>query len=239
IKVLPINVPIGSQINHAAGIAYASKLQEKNEVAIVFIGDGGTSHGEFHEGMNFAAIFDLPLITVIQNNQYAISTPRHKATKTKTLAQKAIAYGIPGIQVDGNDPLAMYLAVKTARERAEKGEGPTLIEAVTYRIGPHTTSDNPKLYREDKEVEEWLLKDPIKRFKNYLIGKKYWSEKKDEELHEEHKQNVLNTFKHVEETGEVELEEIFEFTYDKLTPNLKEQMEYYQQYLNKGDENNG
>lgn len=239
VKVLPINVPIGSQINHAAGIAYASKLQEKNEVAIVFIGDGGTSHGEFHEGMNFAATFDLPMITIIQNNQYAISTPRHKATKAKTLAQKAIAYGIPGIQVDGNDPLAMYLAVKTARERAEKGEGPTLIEAVTYRIGPHTTSDNPKLYREDSEVEEWLKKDPIKRFKNYLIDKKYWSEKKDEELHEEHKQHVLNTFKHVEETGEVELEEIFEYTYEKLTPNLKEQMEYYKEYLSKGDENNG
>ncbi|MDY0278821.1 MAG: pyruvate dehydrogenase (acetyl-transferring) E1 component subunit alpha, partial [Acholeplasma sp.] len=163
VKVLPINVPIGSQINHAAGVAYASKLQKKDEVAIVFIGDGGTSHGEFHEGMNFAATFDVPMITIIQNNQYAISTPRHKATKAKTLAQKAIAYGIPGIQVDGNDPLAMYVAVEEARKRAIKGEGPTLIEAVTYRIGPHTTSDNPKLYREDAEVERWLEKDPIKR----------------------------------------------------------------------------
>src|SRR5690606_33223800 len=156
---------IGSQINHAAGVAYASKLQKKDEVAIVFIGDGGTSHGEFHEGMNFAATFDLPMITIIQNNQYAISTPRHKATKAKTLAQKAIAYGILGIQVDGNDPLAMYVAVEAARERAIKGEGPTLIEAVTYRIGPHTTSDNPKLYREDEEVERWMKKDPIQRFK--------------------------------------------------------------------------
>ena len=231
---MPINVPIGSQINHAAGIAYAGKLQKKNEVAIVFIGDGGTSHGEFHEGMNFAATFDLPMITVIQNNQYAISTPRHKATKAKTLAQKAIAYGIPGIQVDGNDPLAMYLAVKTARERAIKGEGPTLIEAVTYRIGPHTTSDNPKLYREDKEVEEWLKKDPIARFKKYLIDKKIWSNKQDEELYEEHRQNVLNTFKQVEETGSVELEEIFKYTYEKMTPNLEEQYTYYKDYINKG-----
>lgn len=234
VRVLPINVPIGSQINHAAGIAYAGKLQKKNEVAIVFIGDGGTSHGEFHEGMNFAATFDLPMITVIQNNQYAISTPRHKATKAKTLAQKAIAYGIPGIQVDGNDPLAMYLAVKTARERAIKGEGPTLIEAVTYRIGPHTTSDNPKLYREDKEVEEWLKKDPIARFKKYLIDKKIWSNKQDEELYEEHRQNVLNTFKQVEETGSVELEEIFKYTYEKMTPNLEEQYTYYKDYINKG-----
>ena len=239
VKVLPINVPIGSQINHAAGVAYASKLKEKDEVAIVFIGDGGTSHGEFHEGMNFAATYDLPMITIIQNNHYAISTPRHKATKAKTLAQKAIAYGIPGIQVDGNDPLAMYLAVETARKRAIKGEGPTLIEAVTYRIGPHTTSDNPKLYREDKEVEEWLKKDPITRFKNYLIDKGYWTEKDDEALHEEHKTNVLNTFKHVEETGDVELEEIFVHTYKDMTPNLKEQMQSYQEYLNNGGKIDG
>ena len=100
---MPINVPIGSQINHAAGIAYAAKLQKKDEAAIVYIGDGGTSHGEFHEGVNFSGLFDLPVVIVIQNNQYAISTPRKKATKAKTLAQKAIAYGIPGIQVDGND----------------------------------------------------------------------------------------------------------------------------------------
>ncbi|MDD3711884.1 MAG: pyruvate dehydrogenase (acetyl-transferring) E1 component subunit alpha [Candidatus Izemoplasmatales bacterium] len=231
VRVLPINVPIGSQINHATGVAYASKLKELDEVAIVFIGDGGTSHGEFHEGMNFAATYDLPMITIIQNNQYAISTPRHKVIKAKTLAQKAIAYGISGIQVDGNDPLAMYLAVKTARERAIKGYGPTLIEAVTYRIGPHTTSDNPKLYREDTEVEEWLKKDPIKRMKNYLIGKKLWSEEKDVELHEELKQLVLDTFKHVEETGEVELNEVFDYTYEKLTPNLEEQLNYYKEYL--------
>ncbi|MFA7075328.1 MAG: pyruvate dehydrogenase (acetyl-transferring) E1 component subunit alpha [Candidatus Izemoplasmatales bacterium] len=238
VKVLPINVPIGSQINHAAGVAYASKLQNKNEATIVFIGDGGTSHGEFHEGMNFAAVFDLPMITVIQNNHYAISTPRHRATKAKTLAQKAIAYGIPGIQVDGNDPLAMYLAVKTARERAMKNEGPTLIEAVTYRIGPHTTSDNPKLYREDKEVEEWKKKDPIQRFKKYLISKKYWTEEKDIILQEEHKQTVLDTFKHVEENGDVSLDEIFSYTYESMTSNLKEQLAYYKEYLEKAGEKN-
>jgi pyruvate dehydrogenase E1 component alpha subunit len=227
VKVLPINVPIGSQINHAAGIAYASKIQKKDEVAIVFIGDGGTSHGEFHEGVNFSATYDLPVIIVIQNNQYAISTPRHKVIKSKTLAQKAIAYDIPGIQVDGNDPLAMYIAVQAARERAIKGEGPTIIEAVTYRIGPHTTSDNPKLYREDSEVEEWKKKDPIIRFKQYLIDNKMWSDKEDEKLLEDHKKFVLDTFKGVENSGEVPLEDIFKYTYEKMTPNLEEQMEYY------------
>jgi pyruvate dehydrogenase E1 component alpha subunit len=227
VKVLPINVPIGSQINHAADIAYASKIQKKDEVAIVFIGDGGTSHGEFHEGVNFSATYDLPVIIVIQNNQYAISTPRHKVIKSKTLAQKAIAYDIPGIQVDGNDPLAMYIAVQAARERAIKGEGPTIIEAVTYRIGPHTTSDNPKLYREDSEVEEWKKKDPIIRFKQYLIDNKMWSDKEDEKLLEDHKKFVLDTFKGVENSGEVPLEDIFKYTYEKMTPNLEEQMEYY------------
>lgn len=239
VKVLPINVPIGSQINHAAGIAYASKLQKKDEVTIAFIGDGGTSHGEFHEGMNFGAVYDVPMIVVIQNNQYAISTPRLKATKSKTLAQKAIAYGIPGIQVDGNDPLAMYVAVSEAKKRALKGEGPTLIEAVTYRMGPHTTSDNPKLYREDSEVEEWSKKDPLIRFKKYLIDKKYWTDKEDDSLYEESKQNVLDTFKKVEESGLVKLEEIFKYTYEELTPNLKEQIADYQEYLDKEGENNG
>ncbi|MGE4572392.1 MAG: pyruvate dehydrogenase (acetyl-transferring) E1 component subunit alpha [Candidatus Izemoplasmatales bacterium] len=232
VKVLPINVPIGSQISHAAGLAYAAKLKGTKEVAIAYIGDGGTSHGEFHEGMSFASAYDLPMIVIIQNNQYAISTPREKTIKSKTLAQKAIAYGIPGIQVDGNDPLAMYLATETARERALKGEGPTLIEAVTYRMGPHTTSDNPKLYREDSEVEEWEKKDPLKRFKKYLIDKKYWTDKKDEDLHETSKKEVLDTFKKVENSGEVDLEDIFKYTYESLTPELEKQMKYYQEFLN-------
>lgn len=236
VKVLPINVPIGSQINHAAGIAYASKLQDKKEAVIVYIGEGGTSHGEFHEGINFAALHDLPVIIVIQNNHYAISTPRAKATRAKTLAQKAIAYGIPGIQVDGNDPLAMYLATSEARKRAEKGEGPTLIEAVTYRMGPHTTSDNPKLYRSDEEVSVWEKKDPLIRFKKYMIDKGYLTEKKDESLYKDAKKQVMDTFKEVEQSGDEPLLDIFQYTYNELTPNLKEQMEDYQEYLEKAGE---
>ncbi|MFP4478667.1 MAG: pyruvate dehydrogenase (acetyl-transferring) E1 component subunit alpha [Candidatus Izemoplasmatales bacterium] len=233
VNVLPVNVPIGSQIPHAAGLAYASKLKETGEAAIVYIGDGGTSHGEFHEGMNFVSTYDLPVIVVIQNNQYAISTPRSKTIKSETLAQKAVAYGIPGIQVDGNDPLAMFLATETARKRAAKGEGPTLIEAVTYRMGAHTTSDNPKLYREDSEVEEWEEKDPLKRFKKYMIGKKYWSEKKDKELHESSKKEVLDTFKEVEDMGLVDLEDIFKYTYETMTPELNKQIKEYKEYLDK------
>lgn len=233
VKVLPINVPIGSQINHAAGLAYAAKIRKLDELAIVYIGDGGTSHGEFHEGVNFAGVHDLPMIVVIQNNHYAISTPRHKATKAKTLAQKAIAYGIPGIQVDGNDVLAMYVATTEAKKRALAGQGPTLIEAVTYRMGPHTTSDNPKIYREDKEVESWAKKDPLLRFKQYLIDKKYLTEEEDASLFESAKKDVLDTFKKVEQTGLVELTEIFNYTYETLTPALEEQIKNYQNYLNK------
>ena len=235
VKVLPINVPIGSQISHAAGLAYAAKIRNINEASLVFIGDGGTSHGEFHEGMTFASTYKVPMIAVIQNNQYAISSPRSKMIAAKTLAQKAIGYGIPGIQVDGNDPLAMYLAVSEARTRAEKGDGPTLIEAVTYRMGPHTTSDNPKLYREDSEVATWAKRDPIIRFKQYLINRKIWSEEKDKELYKTTKKYVLDTFKEVEQVGEVPLGDIFNYTYDSLTPEMEKQLRHYQSFLSKED----
>ncbi|MFA5543864.1 MAG: pyruvate dehydrogenase (acetyl-transferring) E1 component subunit alpha [Bacilli bacterium] len=231
VKVLPVNITIGAQINHAAGLAYASKLLNKNEVAAVFIGDGGTSHGEFHEGVNFSGVFDLPVIIVIQNNHWAISTPRAKATKSETLAQKAVAYGIPGIQVDGNDILAMYQAVKEAADRGRKGEGPTLIEAVTYRLGPHTTSDDPTIYRSNEEVNEWEAKDPIIRFRKYLINKKLWSDDKEEALQKELTDYVLQTFKKVEESGDATLEDVFNYTYSELTPQLKKQLEDYKNYL--------
>ncbi len=225
VKVLPVNVPIGSQISHAAGLAYAAKIQKKDEVVIAYIGDGGTSHGEFHEGLNFGAVFSVPMVVIIQNNQWAISTPRAKATKAETLAQKAIAYGIPGIQVDGNDVLAMYAATLEAVELAKSGKGPVLIEAITYRIGPHTTSDNPKIYRSDEEVESWVQKDPLKRFKNYLLSRNIITQSSDDELNQTYNQVVLDTFKLVEDSGLVPLEDIFKYTYDKLTPQLQEQYE--------------
>jgi pyruvate dehydrogenase E1 component alpha subunit len=233
-RVLPVNVIIGSQINHAAGIAYASKILKKEEVALAMVGDGGTSHGNFYEGLNFAASYDAPLVVVIQNNQYAISTPRKKATKAKTLAQKAVAFGIPGIQVDGNDVLAMYVAVKAAADYARAGNGPVLVEAVTYRMGPHTTSDDPTIYRADSEVEIWAKRDPIDRFKTYLIDKKLLTEEEDQKLEEEFNAFVLESFKHVETTGEVKLEDIFKYTYEEMTPQLTEQYENMKKYVEQG-----
>ncbi len=234
VKVLPIDVIIGSQVNHAAGIAYASKILKKNEVAVATIGDGGTSHGEFYEGMNFAATYDAPLVVVIQNNQYAISTPRSKATKAVTLAQKAVAFGIPGIQVDGNDVLAMYVATKAAVDYARAGKGPVLIEAVTYRLGPHTTSDDPTIYRSNEEVAEWELKDPMIRFKKYLIDKGYWTEEEDQQLEEENLKFVGDTFKRVETSGLSKLEDIFQYTYAEMTPQLTEQLKNYKEYIEQG-----
>ncbi len=237
VNVLPVNVPIGSQINHASGVAYASKIQKQDAVALAYIGDGGTSHGEFHEGMNFAAVYNAPLITIVQNNQYAISTPRAKQTKSETIAQKAVAYGIPGIQVDGNDVLAMYAVVKEARERALKGDGPTLIEAFTYRLGPHTTSDDPTIYRKDEEVEEWKTKDPLIRFRKYLTNKKLWNKDKEEALQEEYKKLVNDTFKKVEASGLVELDDVFKYNYAEMPRDLQKQKEAYEAYLKESEEN--
>ncbi|MFA5235365.1 MAG: pyruvate dehydrogenase (acetyl-transferring) E1 component subunit alpha [Bacilli bacterium] len=231
VNVLPVNIPIGSQINHAAGLAYASKIQNKNQVAVTYIGDGGTSHGEFYEGMNFASVFQLPMVAIVQNNQYAISTPRRQATRAETLAQKAIAFGIPGLQVDGNDVLAMYAATKEAVERARQGKGPTLIEAFTYRMGPHTTSDDPSIYRTETEVEEWRQKDPIKRFKAYLINKKLWSEDQDLKLTEELEQYVGDTFKKVENSDNPTIDEVFDYTFAENPSDLVRQKEQYMKYL--------
>ncbi len=231
VNVLPVNIPIGSQVGHASGLAYASKVLKKNQVAVSYIGDGGTSHGEFYEAMNFAAVFDVPLITIIQNNQYAISTPRAKATKAVTLAQKAIAFGIPGIQVDGNDVLAMYAVTLEAATRARNGEGPTLIEAYTYRLGPHTTSDDPSIYRTDEEVVSWRQKDPLKRFRLYLINKKIWSDEQEVKLQTELEEYVTETFKKVENSDNPTIDDVFDYTFSSNPQDLISQKEKYMKYL--------
>lgn len=229
-NVLPVSVPIASQLNHATGVAYASKILKKGEVVMAYVGDGGTSHGEFHEAMNFAQVFNLPMVTIIQNNHYAISTPRSHQTKAETLAQKAVAYGMKGIQVDGNDVLAMHIACKEAVDRARNGEGPTLIEAVTYRLGSHTTADDPTIYRENSEVEEWRKKDPIPRFEKYLISKGLLTKEGIEEYDLKFTKFVTDEFKKVE-ASEYVMEDIFKYNYEHMTPLLKEQLAEYKEYL--------
>ncbi|MBI1736600.1 MAG: pyruvate dehydrogenase (acetyl-transferring) E1 component subunit alpha [Candidatus Rokubacteria bacterium] len=168
---LPITIPVATQIPHAVGLAYAAQYRGDDAVVMVYFGDGATSEGDFHEACNFAGVWHVPVVLVCQNNQWAISVPLKKQTHSRTIAQKALAYGFPGIQVDGNDVLAVYAATKEAVARARAGDGPTLIECVTYRLGMHTTADDPTKYRQPEEVAEWERKDPLTRFAGYLKKK--------------------------------------------------------------------
>ncbi len=165
---LPICVPVSSQCLHAAGIAWGCKYKNDSSVVVCFLGDGGTSEGDFHEALNFAAVHALPVVFVVQNNHWAISLPREMQSKSATIAQKCIAYGMDGVQADGNDILAMYVAAREAYDKARAGGGPTLIEAVTYRLAMHTTADDPKKYRTEEEVACWRPREPLIRFEKYM-----------------------------------------------------------------------
>ncbi|HSE93379.1 MAG TPA: pyruvate dehydrogenase (acetyl-transferring) E1 component subunit alpha, partial [Methylomirabilota bacterium] len=165
---LPVTIPVATQLPHAVGLAYAAQYRGDDVVVMAYFGDGATSEGDFHEALNFAGVWHVPVVFVCQNNQWAISVPLKKQTHSRTLAQKALAYGLPGIQADGNDVLAVYAASREAVDRARAGDGPTLIECVTYRLGMHTTADDPTKYRTEEEVRAWERKDPLTRFAAYL-----------------------------------------------------------------------
>src|SRR5467141_199342 len=182
---LPIAIPVSTQLPHAVGIAYGIQYRGENAVVMAYFGDGATSEGDFHEAANFAGVWHVPVVFVCQNNQWAISVPLKKQTHSRTIAQKALAYGFPGIQVDGNDLLAVYAATREAVARARAGEGPTLIECVTYRLGVHTTADDPTKYRTDEEVKAWEQKDPLTRFRAYLEKKNLLEPGLEEEVDEE------------------------------------------------------
>jgi pyruvate dehydrogenase E1 component alpha subunit len=168
---LPITIPVATQLPHAVGLAYAAQYKDDDAVVLAYFGDGATSEGDFHEAANFAGVWHVPVVFLCQNNQWAISVPLKKQTNSRTLAQKALAYGFPGLQVDGNDLLAVYTATREAVARARAGEGPTLIECVTYRLGVHTTADDPTKYRSEDEVRAWEKKDPLTRLVPYLERK--------------------------------------------------------------------
>ena len=168
---LPIAIPVATQLPHAVGLAYAAQYKDDDAVVMAYFGDGATSEGDFHEAANFAGVWHVPIVFVCQNNQWAISVPLKKQTHSRTIAQKALAYGFPGIQVDGNDLFAVYAATREAVARARAGEGPTLLECVTYRLGVHTTADDPTKYRSDDEVKAWEKKDPLTRLVPYLERK--------------------------------------------------------------------
>ena len=221
----PITVPVSTQALHAVGFAWAQKLQKKKAVAVTVFGDGSTSEGDFHEAMNFAGVFKIPTVFVCQNNQWAISVPRERQSASETLAQKAIAYGFQGVQVDGNDVFAVYHAVKDAVEKARKGGGPTLVECFTYRMSDHTTADDWKKYRSQDEVDEWRKKDPIDRLRKYMESKKLWKKSDEKKLLKEAEKLVETAVKKFESIKPPDIEDIFRYTYAEMTPELKEQME--------------
>ena len=237
---LPDSVPVGSQILHAVGLAWAAKYRQSDQVVMVYFGDGATSQGDFHEGLNFAGVFQAPAIFVCQNNQWAISIPRDKQTRSETLAQKALAYGIPGIQVDGNDLLAAYAAAKEAVDRARSGGGPTLIECVTYRLTMHTTADDPRRYRSDEEVEKWKKREPIPRFQKYLMDKGLLDPDAIETFESEIGKEIQEAVDRAEEVMKSEPDplDMFDHAYAEMPPHIAAQKEELKAELAADEEEN-
>jgi 2-oxoisovalerate dehydrogenase E1 component alpha subunit len=190
VQDFPFCIPVGSQAPHAAGVAYAFKLRKQPRVAVCLFGDGATSKGDVWEAMNFAGVHKLPVVFVVTNNQWAISVPLRLQTASETLAQKAIAAGFIGEQVDGNDIVAMHAAAEEAIEAARNGQGPRFIEAVTYRLGDHTTADDAARYRPTEEVQARWKEEPIARLRSFLAGKKLWSKTDEEQLSAECQQRI-------------------------------------------------
>lgn len=229
--MLPSAVPIASQLLHASGIGYAIRYQKKDEVVMTFVGDGGTSEGDFHEALNFAGVWKAPVIFVVQNNQYAISVPVRMQTASINIAIKSKAYGIKGLKVDGNDIFAMVAAFRYAHEFAGKEQQPVLIEAVTYRKGSHTTSDDPTKYRTSDEEKEWDKKDPLKRMKMFLERKKLWSDADEEKLVKEYEKEIDRQFIETEQTVQYPLEDTLKYTYVDMPQDLRDQQIEHEKFL--------
>jgi len=225
LRILPTSVVIGCQIPQAAGIAYASRLQGDDAVTVAFIGDGGTSEGDFHEGLNFASVWKAPVVFVIQNNQWAISIPRSAQTSSGTLAQKGLAFDVPCLQVDGNDPLAVHVAMSEALDRARRGDGPTVIEAVTYRLMMHTTADDPKKYRREDEEQSAWDREPLIRTRKYLTAKGWWDDARDEALSAELKAQVDAAVKEFEQPRDWAQDAPFLHVYGTEHDSIREQHE--------------
>jgi pyruvate dehydrogenase E1 component alpha subunit len=221
VNMTPLAIPIGTQMLHAAGIAWSFKLRKEARVAVTYFGDGATSEGDFHEAMNFASVLQAPVVFFCQNNHWAISVPRESQMNSETVAQKAIAYGMPTIQVDGNDIFAVYKAAKDAVERARSGGGPSFIEAVTYRLGDHTTADDARRYRDAAELEAWQARDPILRVRKYLERKDLWSTEKQSKLEERAKVIVNEVVEAAFGIAKPTTDDIFDYTFAEIPAELE------------------
>jgi 2-oxoisovalerate dehydrogenase E1 component alpha subunit len=223
LNIVSISSPVGTQIPQAAGLAMAARIQKKDDVALVFFGEGTASTGQFHVGLNFAGVFKAPCIFFCRNNGWAISTPGSKQTAAKSIAIKALAYGMPGIRVDGNDLLAVIAVMQDAVARARAGEGPTLIEAVTYRRGGHSSSDDPSVYRDPAEPKEWEAKDPLERWRRYLETRGLWTQQTHDQYTQEITDELMTAVKRAAELGNPPVESMFDDVFSDLPPHLQEQ----------------
>jgi TPP-dependent pyruvate/acetoin dehydrogenase alpha subunit len=222
LHIVPPSSTVGNQITEAVGTAMAQRIKKRKEITIVYFGDGATSEGDFHVGMNFAAVYGSPCIFFCQNNQYAISVRLQEQTHTKTIAEKAKAYGMDGFLVDGNDVLAVYAVSKHCADKARSGNGPSLIEAYTYRYGPHSSADDDTRYRPKGELEMWRNeRDPVVRFRRFLEKQKLWNDDKEQKLQADVKAELALALEEAEKSPVPEPMTVLDHTYEELTPHLE------------------
>ncbi len=223
IRWVSSSAPVGNRIIHAVGTALAAKLKGDRIATLVYFGDGTTSTADFHTGLNFAGVYQTPTVFFCLNNQYAISLPFERQTASETIAIKAKAYGFEGIRIDGNNVLQIYRTTKAAVERAKSGAGPTLIEALTYRLGPHSTSDDPTKYRSNAEVAEWNRQDPVEKFKRFLEVKNIWNDEMEAKLRAESETLIDDAVQYMESSALPALESIIQDVYADVPSSLREQ----------------
>jgi pyruvate dehydrogenase E1 component alpha subunit len=217
-RVAPICVPIATHLPHAVGLAWAAKIQGDTTASLAWFGDGATSEGDFHEALNFASVVKTATVFFCVNNQWAISTPYSKQTATATIAEKAAAYGMPGVRVDGFDPIACWKVTRDALDRARQGDGPTLIEAYCYRLMPHGTADDPRLYRDESEVEKWMPLEPVGRTAAFLKRLGVLDDATEERIKAEAKESIAASVKEMEAIPQPTQEILFDHTYASGRP---------------------
>lgn len=225
VNCLPPAIPVASQLLHANGLGMALKMKKRKEIAVGFAGDGASSQGDFHEALNFAGVFGSRTLFFIQNNGWAISVPFHKQTRAGSIAQKGLAYGVPSMQVDGNDVLAVFKASKEAVEHVRSGKGPFLLECLTYRMENHTTADDHTKYRDREEVELWAKRDPIDRMRKYLVSRGLWSEEKEKEFTKSAAEWIESEVGALEAIEPASVTDVVDFVYSDLPWHLKEERE--------------
>ncbi|MCR8641815.1 pyruvate dehydrogenase (acetyl-transferring) E1 component subunit alpha [Paenibacillus sp. N1-5-1-14] len=235
-RILPQCVPIATQMVHAVGAAWGSKLKGEPNVSIAYFGDGASSEGDFHEALNFAGVFEAPVIFFCQNNGYAISVPFDKQSASRTISQRAAAYDVPGIRVDGNDILAVWMAVRQAMKHGLAGKGPTLIEAITFRYGAHTTADDPKKYRDQEALsEQWRTqRDPIHRLRLFLDKKGLWNDLKEQQMLQRLSEQVETALHDAESYPKTKPTAMFEHVYAEAPWQIQEQEKQMQSMIAQG-----